>query len=105
MIPHRKIRADDIAVLHREVPYWCVNGHCTTRSWSGAAEVPALWQCPHCGLLAGRDQAHPPRPVRARPFKSPLTHLMERRTEAECEAILAEALAALRARRRGGRRS
>lgn len=103
MIPHHKIPAD-IAMLHREVPYWCRNGHCTTRTWSAGVEVPALWECPRCGLPAGRDRDHPPPPARIQPFKSPLTHLMERRTEAECEALLAETLTTLRAQRRGRRR-
>lgn len=105
MIQPARARADGITELHRTVSYWCLNDHHTTRSWSGAADVPTTWECGHCGLPAGRDNARPPQPVRARPFKSPLAHLMKRRSEAECEALLDEALANLRARRhRGGRR-
>lgn len=107
MIQPARARSGDVARLHCEVTYWCLNGHHTTRSWSGAAEVPTTWECRHCGLPAGRDRTHPPQPVRTRPFKSPLIHLMERRTEAECDALLDGALANLRARRhrRGRQRS
>lgn len=95
--------AGDEAPLRRVVSYWCVHGHDTPRRWSANAIVPDLWEC-YCGLPAGRDRAHPPEPGTWRPFKSPLTHLLERRSEAECEALLDEALRSLRARRRGGGR-
>ncbi len=54
----------------------------------------------HCGLPAGRDHTDPPEPVAWRPYKSSLANLLERSSEAEREASLAEALQRLRARRR-----
>lgn len=81
------------------VSYWCVNGHHTPRRWSADVPAPELWEC-RCGLPAGRDRDHPPEPVTWQPFKSPLAHLLERRSAAECEALLDEALRNLRARRR-----
>ncbi|MEU7817449.1 RNA polymerase-binding protein RbpA [Pseudonocardia sp. NPDC049154] len=84
--------------------YWCAHHHHTRLSWSAGAEVPELWVCPHCGLPAGRDVAAPPPPPAYRPFKTPLEYLMQRRTEADCEALLAEALDDLRVRRRAAAR-
>lgn len=103
MIRPIRIRAGGEAPSRNAVSYWCVNGHHTLRQWSDDAIVPELWEC-HCGLPAGRDRAHPPAPVPWRPFKSPLAHLLERRSEAECEALLDEAVQSLRARPRGSGR-
>jgi hypothetical protein len=105
MIRHARARAGIEVEPRREVSYWCVNGHHTARGWSAAATAPELWVCRHCGLPAGQDHAHPPEPMTNQPGKSPLARLLERRSEAECEALLAEALQSLRALRRGrGRR-
>lgn len=96
---------DARATEPREVAYWCANGHHTRCSWSATATVPDLWSCRHCGQPAGTDRAHPPEPVAPQPFKTPLAYLLERRSEAECEALLSEALQGLRARRKDrGRR-
>lgn len=103
MIRQTGIRAGSEGRLRREVSYWCMNGHHTSRRWSTAVTAPERWEC-HCGLPAGRDRAHPPEPVAWQPVKSPLAHLLERRSEADCEALLAEALQSLRARRRGSDR-
>lgn len=89
----------------REVGYWCRNGHHTSRMWSAEVAAPEQWECRHCGLPAGRDSTHPPGPQQARPFKTPLAYLLERRSEAECEALLAETLQGLAARRRGHERT
>lgn len=89
------------AMQPREVSYWCLDGHRTPRACAGTA--PELWHCRCCGLPAGQDGAHPPEPVVVAPFKTPPAHLLERRTEAECEALLAEALHTV-AQRRGARR-
>ncbi|MBE1492144.1 hypothetical protein H4W31_007782 [Plantactinospora soyae] len=66
------------------------------------AEPPVTWDCPHCGQPAGQDVQNPPGRQRAEPYKSHLAYVKERRSEADAEAILAEALAELRQRR--GRR-
>ncbi len=83
------------------VSYWCANGHETRPSFAeGAAdEVPATWDCPRCGFPAGQDQAHPPSPQRNEPYKTHLAYVKERRSDADGEAILTEALEALRSRR------
>ncbi|MDN5859196.1 MAG: DUF3040 domain-containing protein [Pseudonocardia sp.] len=96
-------RAGAEAPASRVVSYWCERGHHTERRWFVEAPAPETWAC-RCGLRAGRDPARPPEPAVWRPFKSPLDHLLERRTEAECEVMLDETLRALRARRRAGGR-
>ncbi|MGC5017962.1 RNA polymerase-binding protein RbpA [Micromonospora sp. DT47] len=83
----------------RAVTYWCRNDHVTEIRVALEAEEPPLWDCPRCGLPAGRDAENPPGRVRPEPYKTHLAYVKERRSPAEGEAILAEALAALRQRR------
>lgn len=83
----------------RTVTYWCANGHCVDRLISAEAAPPVTWDCPHCGLPAGRDAQNPPGRPRAEPYKSHLAYLKERRSEADGAALLDEALANLRQRR------
>jgi hypothetical protein len=79
----------------RDVTHWCANGHETTPSFAANVPAPDSWDCPRCGLPAGRDQANPPTPPHAEPYKTHLAYVKERRTESDGEAILAEALARL----------
>ncbi|MET7671065.1 RNA polymerase-binding protein RbpA [Micromonospora luteifusca] len=83
----------------QSVTYWCRNNHRIDIRIAADAEAPAVWDCPRCGLPAGRDAQNPPGRVRAEPYKSHLAYVKERRTAEEGEALLAEALAALRRRR------
>jgi hypothetical protein len=80
--------------------FWCANGHRTTASFAVDVVVPALWECPRCGLPAGPDEENPPVPPRVEPYKTHLAYVKERRSDADAEAILAEALARVRQRRR-----
>jgi rubredoxin len=81
------------------ISYWCVNGHETRPSFAedSSVQVPDTWDCPRCGLPAGRNNASPPAPPRTEPYKTHLAYVRERRSEADGEAILAEALEKLRA--------
>jgi hypothetical protein len=90
--------------------YYCPIGHVTTLRFSvEAEEIPQTWDCPKCGRLAHHDSA-----VAAlesgtaggRALASPRTSatgkthwemLLERRTVADLEVILAERLSMLRA--------
>ncbi|MCG5446910.1 RNA polymerase-binding protein RbpA [Micromonospora sp. NIE79] len=83
----------------QDVSYWCRNDHRVDIRIAADVEPPPLWDCPRCGLPAGRDAQNPPGRVRAEPYKSHLAYVKERRTAEEGEALLAEALAALRRRR------
>ena len=102
MIRHARVADGATAPPCQLVSYWCVKGHHTPRRWLVDMPAPKLWEC-RCGHPAGRDRAHPPEPTLWRPYKSPLAHLLERRSEAECEQLLDEALQRLRVRRGRGR--
>ncbi|MGH3851294.1 MAG: RNA polymerase-binding protein RbpA [Pseudonocardiaceae bacterium] len=80
----------------RRVSYWCSNGHESRPSFSAEAEVPEAWDCPRCGFPAGRDERVPPNAPRNEPYKTHLAYVKERRSDADGEAILAEALARLK---------
>ena len=62
-------------------------------------EVPETWDCPRCGLPGGRDAENPPAAPRTEPYKTHLAYVKERRSDADGEAILEEALGRLRASR------
>lgn len=81
--------------------YWCAQGHKTTPSFSVEAEdeIPEVWDCPRCGLPAGPDEDNPPEPMKNEPYKTHLAYVKERRSEEDGEALLNEALEALRKRR------
>ena len=86
------------APRHR-VSYWCANGHESRPSFALEAEEPESWDCPRCGLPAGRNEQAPPAPPRNEPYKTHLAYVKERRSDADGAALLDEALAKLKARR------
>ena len=85
----------DAAPRHR-VTFYCANDHETRPSFATEASVPETWDCPRCGLPAGRDKDNPPAAPRVEPYKTHLAYVKERRSDADGEAILNEALAKLR---------
>jgi hypothetical protein len=80
----------------RRVAFWCTNGHQSRPSFAADAELPEMWDCPRCGLPAGRDKDNPPPAPRTEPYKTHLAYVRERRDDKDGEAILNEALEALR---------
>src|ERR1700710_627803 len=82
----------------RRVSYWCANGHETQPSFAQEtnSEAPETGDCPRCGFPAGQDRANPPTPARNEPYKTHLAYVKERRSDADGEAILEEALTKLR---------
>ena len=85
----------DSAPRHR-VSFYCANGHETRPSFATEAAVPSEWDCPRCGLPAGRDRENPPAAPKIEPYKTHLAYVKERRSDEDGEAILNEALAKLR---------
>lgn len=81
------------------IAYYCTGGHVTTPSFAAEAEIPDIWDCPRCGLPAGREETNPPAPPRNEPYKTHLAYVKERRSDADGAAILEEALGRLRAAR------
>ena len=43
----------------------------------------STWDCPRCGLPAGRDQDNPPPPPKIEPYKTHLAYVKERRSDAD----------------------
>ena len=82
----------------RRVAFWCANGHESRPSFAADAELPELWDCPRCGFPAGRDRENPPAPPRTEVYKTHLAYVRERRDDKDGEALLNEALEALRAK-------
>jgi hypothetical protein len=83
----------------QRVSFYCANGHEAKPSFALDAIVPDTWDCPRCGFPAGRESAAPPSANRAEPYKTHLAYVKERRSEADGQALLDEALAKLKARR------
>ncbi|MGB2840783.1 MAG: RNA polymerase-binding protein RbpA [Actinomycetes bacterium] len=80
----------------RRISYWCANAHESRPSFADEADIPDTWDCPRCGMPAGQDRETPPSAPKNEPYKTHLAYVKERRSDADGEAILAEALAKLR---------
>jgi hypothetical protein len=93
--PMGEAERGDAAPRHR-VTFYCANDHETRPSFATEAAVPETWDCPRCGLPAGRDKDNPPAAPKVEPYKTHLAYVKERRSDADGEAILNEALAKLR---------
>ncbi len=81
----------------RRVAFFCANGHETRPSFAVDAPIPDTWDCPRCGWPAGRNREEAPQAPRNEPYKTHLAYVRERRSDADGDTILAEALARLRA--------
>lgn len=62
-------------------------------------EIPEQFDCPSCGLPAGRDRENPPAVAKLEPYKTHLAYVKERRSDDEASTLLDDALRQLRARR------
>jgi hypothetical protein len=81
------------------VTFYCANRHEIRPSFASDVAVPEQWDCPRCGFPAGKDSANPPAPHKTEPYKTHLAYVKERRSDADGEAILEEALTKLREKR------
>ncbi|HEY0559717.1 MAG: hypothetical protein JWM48_1623 [Mycobacterium sp.] len=80
----------------QKASYDCPRGHVFQVPFAAEAEVPALWECPRCGAPSLRTDTELPEPKKVKPARTHWDMLMERRTEADLEEVLAERLAFLR---------
>jgi RNA polymerase-binding protein len=114
-MPRRPLRGKQLAapsnqvdrgappVPRRKAEYWCAHDHLTTVPFAADVEAPEEWLCYACGRPAGPERGAAPISERQRVFpRTPYEFLMMRRTEAEGDVLLAEAVADLRRRRRTG---
>jgi hypothetical protein len=72
----------------RRISYWCANAHESRPSFADDADIPDTWDCPRCGMPAGQDRETPPSAPKNEPYKTHLEYVKERRSDADCEAIL-----------------
>ena len=93
--PMGEAERGDVAPRTR-ISFWCANHHETRPSFAEDAEAPTVWDCPRCGLPAGRERDAPPAAPRNEPYKTHLAYVRERRSQQDSDQILAEALAKLR---------
>lgn len=87
------------AAPRRQVSYFCEHGHESTPNFAADITVPESWDCVRCGLPASQNRDEPPSAPRVEPYKTHLAYVKERRSDEDGEAILEEALQALRQRR------
>lgn len=89
-----------VNVPRMRVSFWCDQGHQTQLVFLKLPDeqIPALWDCRHCGRPASRDGAGPdPAEQTEDGYKSHLEYVKERRSGQDAEAVLAGALERLRA--------
>ena len=84
------------AAPRQAVTYFCSHGHRSVVTFAVEAAVPDSWDCPRCGLPASLDSENPPPAPKIEPYKTHLAYVKERRSDAEAETILDEALQLLR---------
>ena len=82
----------------RTATYWCHQHHVTTLTYATTEDVvvPPMIDCRRCGAPAGQDMDSPPVPKVTAPYKSHMAYVRERRSQAEGDALVDEALKALR---------
>ena len=83
----------------QEVAFDCPKGHRFSVPFAAEAEVPAKWECRVCGATAVTATGDEPSAAKAKPPRSHWDMLMERRTMADLEEVLAERLAIIRGQR------
>lgn len=79
------------------IAYDCPRGHGTTVPFAAEADIPSSWECRVCGATALRRDAEQPETKATKPVRTHWDMLLERRSIAELEEVLAERLAALHA--------
>jgi len=85
--------------------YLCQRGHTFTVPFAEEAEIPHTWDCRLDGTVAERINGRPTEPKKVKPPRTHWDMLIERRSIADLEDVLAERLDVLRARRSGGNKS
>ena len=85
--------------------YKCPQGHEFTMPFAEDAEAPPTWECRTDGAVATLVDGPAPEAKKVKPPRTHWDMLLERRSVADLEEVLAERLDVLRARRGGGSKS
>ena len=80
----------------QDVEYSCPNGHRFEMPFALEADVPPTWECRVCGVQALRVDGVAPEEKPGKPTRTHWDMLMERRSVADLEEVLAERLEVLR---------
>ncbi len=83
----------------QEVAFECPKGHRFSVPFAAEADVPSKWECRVCGAAALTASGDQPTASKVKPPRSHWDMLMERRTIADLEEVLAERLAIIRGQR------
>lgn len=75
--------------------YDCPRGHVIEMPFAAEADVPPTWECRVCGGTALLRNGEQPEPKKTKPARTHWDMLLERRSVAELEEVLAERLAVL----------
>lgn len=86
----------------QDVEYGCPNGHRFEIPFAAEADVPPMWECRICGAQALRVDGVAPEEKPGKPSRTHWDMLLERRTVADLEEVLAERLEVLRTGGIGG---
>jgi rubredoxin len=93
-VSYESDRHTEFAPRQRTV-YDCPNGHETAMPFAAEAEIPFSWECRVCGAAAQLRDAAQPEEKKGKPARTHWDMLLERRSTAELEEVLAERLAVL----------
>ena len=77
------------------VTYDCPRGHQIDMPFAAEADVPPSWECRVCGATALQRDGEQPEAKKGKPARTHWDMLLERRSVAELEEVLAERLAVL----------
>lgn len=80
----------------QQVEYVCEDGHTFTVTMSDEADIPATWEDPKTGKIGKHVGGVEPEAKEAKPVRTHWDMLLERRSVAELEELLAERLDLLR---------
>jgi hypothetical protein len=80
----------------QDVAYGCPNGHRFEIPFAAEADVPSTWECRICGAQALRVDGVAPEEKPGKPTRTHWDMLLERRSVADLEEVLAERLEVLR---------
>lgn len=94
-VSYENERSQELAARQR-VLFECPEGHHFVRVFAEEAETVVVWECPQCGQTALAENAVRPEPKKTKPIRTHWDMLMERRSKADLEELLAERLGEIR---------
>ena len=80
--------------------YLCPKGHDVHVTFAAEADIPSTWECRFCGTTALLAGGEAPEPKKAKPVRTHMDMLRERRSTADLEEVLKEQLEIRAAKRR-----